>query len=997
MDSHPLKKQSAEESDQQARALSAALHRVLSVVEFDRDGTVLNANDHFLYAFGYTINEIVGKHHRIFCESDYTLTDEYRQFWEKLGQGDYRSGEFIQRAKTGQVVWVNATYTPVSDSTGRVYKIIQFSTDISKQKLQNADNEGKIRAIGKSTVMIEFNLDGTVITANDTFLKATGYSLEEIRGRHHSLFCERDYAQSREYIEFWEKLGRGQFEAGEYKRIGKNGKELWLSASYNPIVDGAGKPLKIVKFASDVTLQKQQSAEFEGKLRAIGKSQAVIEFALDGTVITANENFLKATAYHLDEVVGHHHRMFCTPEHANSQEYRDFWTKLSRGEFDSGIYRRVGKGGKRIWINASYNPIFDINGKPCKIIKYATEVTQETLRNAEFEGKLEAIGKSQAIIEFGMDGTIIAANEIFLTTFGFHLAELVGKHHRILCEPRYAASNEYRTLWEKLNRGEFDTGEYKRIAKNGDALWIVATYSPIFDPNGKPFKVVKFATDVTQAKLRNAEFEGKVNAIGKSQAVIEFGLDGSILDANENFLSTFGYSSKEIAGRHHRMFCDNKYSGSNEYQEMWQRLAAGQFETGEYKRIGKGGKEIWINASYNPIFDMDGRPFKVVKFATDVTTVKLAAAESAVKLNAIDQVQAVIEFKLDGTILNANEIFLRSMGYELPEIVGKHHRIFCDEEFSRSLEYKQFWLKLSAGEFHSGRFKRVARNGKPVWLNAMYYPVTDLNGAPVKIAKFATVITQDIELECAVRATAEAFSLAAKDISDRSSGVAHRARSLGATTKVMIASIDVLTASIDSIAGNSKDADALARTTQGDAEDGSKTIAQSIIATELIGKASRDIEEIVKVISDIADQTNLLAFNAAIEAARAGEHGLGFSVVADEVRKLSERASTATKDISKLIGESVKRINEGSAISQQAGLAFEKIVGGITKTTEAISQISDAAAEQLLAARELSNAIHQVASETEESVVASDNIANSTGQLLQGAQELAGNASKLAA
>jgi methyl-accepting chemotaxis protein len=213
----------------------------------------------------------------------------------------------------------------------------------------------------------------------------------------------------------------------------------------------------------------------------------------------------------------------------------------------------------------------------------------------------------------------------------------------------------------------------------------------------------------------------------------------------------------------------------------------------------------------------------------------------------------------------------------------------------------------------------------------------------------------------------------------------------------MSAAIEQLTASIDSIARNSKDADSLARTTQADAEKGSKIIAESIGATELIRKTSRDIEEIVKVISDIASQTNLLAFNAAIEAARAGEHGLGFSVVADEVRKLSERASAATKDISRLIGESVQRIAEGSAISQQAGLAFEKIVSGVTHTTESISEISAAAAEQLLAARELSSAIHQVASQTEASVAASDTIANSTGQLLKGAEELADNASKLAA
>ena len=232
-----------------------------------------------------------------------------------------------------------------------------------------------LEAISKSQAIIEFNLDGTVLTANANFLEVLRYELSDIVGQHHRLFVDPAYAATAEYQGFWERLRRGQFDAAEYKRIGKGGKEVWIQASYNPVFDASGKPSKVVKIAVDVTEQKLAAADAQGQLAAISKSQAVIEFNLAGEVLTANANFCSALGYQLDEIKGRHHRMFVEPSFANGDEYRRFWDGLNRGEYQAAEYLRLGKGGKEVWIQASYNPIFDLNGKPYKVVKYATDIT----------------------------------------------------------------------------------------------------------------------------------------------------------------------------------------------------------------------------------------------------------------------------------------------------------------------------------------------------------------------------------------------------------------------------------------------------------------------------------------------------------------------------------------------------------------------------------------------------------------------------------------------
>ena len=775
------------------------------------------------------------------------------------------------------------------------------------------------QALDRSLAVIEFDLQGTVLHANGNFLETFGYRLDEISGRHHRLFCPAAVAESEDYQAFWETLSRGEFRSGVYRRKRKDGSLVWIRATYNPLLDAEGKPQRIIKFATDITEARLQAVEFEGKIAAIHRSQAVIEFDLQGNVLCANDNFLDMTGYALDELRGRHHSLMCPADYARSPEYALLWNRLGQGTFDTGVYKRIRRDGRPIWIQATYNPILDSDGRPYKVVKFATDVTNAQLQAAEFEGKMAAIDRAQAVIEFDLHGTILDANENFLAALGYRLEEVRGKHHRIFCEPDDARSPGYRLFWEKLGRGDFDAGLYKRRASDGRQVWIQATYNPILDAEGKPYKVVKFASDVTETQLRNSDYEGKVAAIDRSQAIAEFSLDGTVLTANRNFLLALGYQADEIVGKHHRLFCADDYARSAEYRLFWDKLGRGEFDAGVYKRRNSRGEEIWIQATYNPIFDADGKPCKVVKFAVDITESQIRNSDYAGKVAAIDRGQAVIEFDLTGKILDANRNFLATLGYRLEEIRGQHHRLFCEAEHVASSEYREFWARLAQGEVFGGRFMRLSKFGQRIWIQATYNPIFDAEGQVHKVVKFATDITRQVEMEQHVRQKIEQMNL----------------------------SLHALTRSINQIAETTDDANRMARRTLEEAERGSLTLTRSLDAMAAIGTTAGGIQDIVQVISDIANQTNMLAFNAAIEAARAGEHGLGFSVVADEVRKLAEKSSQATKEINKLILESVKSIAQGSEISRSVGEAFGMIAEGVGKTQQSIEAINSSTAAQL--------------------------------------------------
>jgi methyl-accepting chemotaxis protein len=280
-------------------------------------------------------------------------------------------------------------------------------------------------------------------------------------------------------------------------------------------------------------------------------------------------------------------------------------------------------------------------------------------------GEAAAIRRSQAVVEFDLQGRILEANAGFLGVVGYSREDIVGQHHGMFVEPAYRASAEYQSFWAQLKRGEPIEAQFLRIAKGGKQIWLQAVYTPILNRSGKPVKIIKFATDITATKGLIANFEGQVAAMRKSQAVIEFDLAGTVLDANDNFLEAIGYSLAEIKGQHHRMFVDPKERSGESYRRFWEKLAQGQYDDGQYLRFGKGGRPIWIQASYNPIFDALGKPYKVVKYATDITANKLA--QDALR-QAVDETRMIIRAAMDKDL--TRRIPLQGKNGDIAELCG---------------------------------------------------------------------------------------------------------------------------------------------------------------------------------------------------------------------------------------------------------------------------------------------------------------------------------------
>ncbi|QUX92698.1 hypothetical protein CYL31_15390 [Marinomonas sp. A3A] len=541
------------------------------------------------------------------------------------------------------------------------------------------------------------------------------------------------------------------------------------------------------------------------------------------------------------------------------------------------------------------------------------------------QGQLDALTRSQAIIEFDLHGNILIANDNFLNALGYSLEEVQGKHHSIFVDNKYRNSREYKDFWAKLGNGEFQSGEFCRYSKDGEAVWIEASYNPIFDNNNKPYKVVKFATDITEKKKQNTDYESQLDAISKSQAVISFELDGTILSANDNFLNALGYSLGEVEGKHHSLFVDSEYKKSEEYRNFWRSLANGEHFIGRYPRVHKSGKVIWIQANYSPIRDPSGTPYKVVKFATDITT----------------EVEA--EQQLQLTVSQVNSAIDAAVNNDLTQRVETEDK-------------SDMMLSISQG------------------VNSLLDTMTEI------------IIN--------IKNASDAVYTGAREISNGNTDLSNRTEQQASSLEETASSMEELTGTVRQNADSAKQANNLASNAVTIAIDGGHLIEDVVKTMASINESSQKIADIIGMIDGIAFQTNILALNAAVEAARAGEQGRGFAVVASEVRTLAQRSANAAKDIKDLISESATKINNGNDLVNKSGNTMREVVSAIKQVNDIMAEIASASAEQSSGLDEIGKAVSQMDEMTQQNAALVEEAAAASESLLGQADQLTMNVNK---
>jgi len=463
----------------------------------------------------------------------------------------------------------------------------------------------------------------------------------------------------------------------------------------------------------------------------------------------------------------------------------------------------------------------------------------------------------------------------------------------------------------------------------------------------------------------NKKDKALMKAINEHYAVISFSPNGTILTANDNFLDALGgYKLDEIKGKHHSIFCDEKYTKTEEYKKFWSDLANGKVQNAEFTRIRKDGKLIYIQASYKPLKDSSGRVFEIVKFAQDITDKKIDDLNNSGQINAINKSQAVIEFNLDGIILNANENFLKTVGYELSEIQGKHHSIFCEPEYRNSTDYKNFWKKLNSGEFDSGQYKRIGKNNKEIWIRASYNPILGLDGKPYKVVKYATDITKRKKMMIEVDNEVVQLNNSLDKLSESSLSLSNTSKSTRKESNEVSKSIEHINnsvaevsnsikntlSSVTEISNSTQEGESIAKIALSKSKDTTSTILK-------LDDESQKIGETVNIISQIAFQTNILSLNAAVEAATAGEAGKGFAVVAGEVRNLANRSNEAAKDI-----------NEAILYIQALIKDSLESINSIDKTIEKMAEISTNISKSMDEQKNVSNDLTNITQEVSEEI-----------------------------
>lgn len=850
------------------------------------------------------------------------------------------------------------TLEAVDKSESQVANLRTLNEQIRQLQQKAMRNEQAMEQAVDSIIQIDG--DKSITFFNRSAEKMFGYSRAEVLGQNVKMIVPMEHRGDHDgYVDANALTGVNKVVGvgRDLEATRKDGSRFWINLSLSRAQ--VGDETLYTAFIKDITEQKESALqleelkrELETRMAQVNVACVVSESDLKGNITYVNDKLLEVAKYTREELIGKPHSIFRSPEMPKSV-FKELWATIGKGNIFRGVIKNLAKDGTPYWVDALIAPVLGANGKPVKYIGVRYVITEQVLKQQELEGQMGAIDALMSYVEYKADGTVSKANDLFLKMLDYSLQDVEGKHHRMFCDGRFTNTREYEQFWNNLRNGIPQSGEYKRRTQSGTDVWIQAIYSPVKDDKGNVVKVIELSNDITLQKQKNIDYEGQLAAIGKSNAVISFNMDGTIIEANDNFLKTLGYTQDEIKGRHHRMFVNSEYANSSEYRNFWDALNRGEYFVGTYSRLNKRGEEVFIQASYNPIRDIEGKPYKVVKYALDMTEVirvikAMSKGDLSLRCNTAAD-NGGLTAEINKTLENLSTVLGNiSQG---ADVVAKS---------SDLLQKKTDDMKRNSTEVATA----IAQMAKGAQDQAQR---TD------ESSKLAThVMNSAVEME-------------------KKAGYISKAAERGLeSSNVGLKTVKHLVTNMNGI------------------KDSAGLTAQSI---SVLSKRSEEIGRTLRVITDIASQTNLLALNAAIEAARAGDAGRGFAVVAEEIRKLAEDSRKSAVEIEKIIGDVQKdthaagkaieqmeaSVKEGNHATVESERIFQEILKSTDETYNFSKEILSATSGQRGSIDSVVKNIEQIVVVAEETAAGSQQVASSSQQINGGMVEIAKAGDELSA